>query len=68
MPRSDAIIISLQNGINNARVLSENLPQFETLGGMVPFNVVQMGENQFHRGTSGHIVIGKGKSDLAELY
>ena len=65
--KCDATIISLQNGINNARVLSENLPEFETLGGMVPFNVVQMGENQFHRGTSGHIVFGKGKTDLAAL-
>ncbi len=65
--KSDAVIISLQNGVNNARFLSEALPDFEVLGGMVPFNVVQIGDNRFHRGTSGHIVIGKGKSELARV-
>ncbi|MGO4712009.1 2-dehydropantoate 2-reductase [Bradyrhizobium sp. 2TAF24] len=52
----DAVIVSLQNGVANAPVLSRRLTQ-PVLAGMVPFNVVAMGRGRFHRSTSGDIVI-----------
>lgn len=52
-----AIVVSLQNGIDNASILQEALPRLQVLAGMVPFNVVALGEGRFHRGTDGDIVI-----------
>jgi 2-dehydropantoate 2-reductase len=54
---SDAVVISLQNGVGNASVLRERLPGRRVLAGMVPFNVVAPGPGRFHRATSGDIVI-----------
>ena len=53
----DAVIVSLQNGVGNVAVLRERLPGRRVLGGMVPFNVIALGEGRFHRSTSGDIVI-----------
>jgi 2-dehydropantoate 2-reductase len=61
----DAVIISLQNGVGNVAVLREKLPGRTVIGGMVPFNVVALGEGRFHRSTSGDIVIGKDNADTA---
>jgi 2-dehydropantoate 2-reductase len=55
--RPDALIISLQNGIGNADVLRAALPRHAILGGMVPFNVVQMDAGRFHRGTFGELAV-----------
>jgi 2-dehydropantoate 2-reductase len=54
---SDAVIVSLQNGVGNAAVLRERLPRQRVLAAMVPFNVIALGEGRFHRATSGDIVI-----------
>jgi 2-dehydropantoate 2-reductase len=54
---ADAVIVSLQNGIGNVSVLRDRLPGRRVLAGMVPFNVVARGPGQFHRATSGDIVI-----------
>ncbi len=53
----DAVIVSLQNGIGNVAVLREELPDHDVLAGMVPFNVVAMGDGHFHRATSGDILL-----------
>jgi len=53
----DALIVSLQNGIGNADVLRRALPGRTVLGGMVPFNVVQLPETRFHRGTEGSLMV-----------
>jgi len=53
----DVIVVSLQNGVGNATVLGNRLPGRRVLGGMVPFNVIALGEGRFHRATSGDIVI-----------
>jgi 2-dehydropantoate 2-reductase len=55
-----AAIVSLQNGITNPAVLHEALGGRPVLGGMVGFNVAQIGDNRFHCGTEGDIVIGAG--------
>jgi 2-dehydropantoate 2-reductase len=54
---ADAVIVSLQNGVGNVSVLREKLPGRRVLAGMVPFNVIVRGPGQFHRATSGDIVI-----------
>ena len=54
---SDAVIVSLQNGVGNTAVLRNRLPGRRVLGGMVPFNVIALGNGRFHRATSGDIVI-----------
>jgi 2-dehydropantoate 2-reductase len=53
----DVVVVSLQNGVGNVAVLRDRLPGRRVLGGMVPFNVISMGEGRFHRSTSGDIVI-----------
>ncbi len=52
-----ALVISLQNGVGNARRLREALPTHTVLAGMVPFNVVQLEGNRLHRGTAGDVMI-----------
>jgi 2-dehydropantoate 2-reductase len=54
---ADAVIVSLQNGVGNVSLLRERLPGRRVLAGMVPFNVIALGQGRFHRATSGDIVI-----------
>lgn len=54
------IAVSLQNGISNACALRDALPDRQVLAGMVPFNVLRLGQGRFHRGTSGALVIEAG--------
>ncbi|MGI9349998.1 MAG: 2-dehydropantoate 2-reductase [Rhizobiaceae bacterium] len=65
--RDSAVVVSLQNGVNNADTLRGLLPEYDVRAGMVSFNVVQMGKGRFHRGTSGKIVIEAGDPELAPL-
>ena len=60
-----AVVVSLQNGIDNATILQEELPGRTVVAGMVPFNVVALGAGRFHRGTDGEIVIDAKASELA---
>jgi 2-dehydropantoate 2-reductase len=62
---SDAVIVSLQNGIANVPVLRGRLPGRMVLAAMVPFNVIAAGEGRFHRATSGDIVIERDVADTA---
>ncbi|WGR94362.1 2-dehydropantoate 2-reductase [Bradyrhizobium sp. ISRA435] len=61
----DAVAVSLQNGVGNVPLLRERLPGRGVLGGMVPFNVVALGDGRFHRSTSGDIVIARDDADTA---
>ena len=63
---SDAVIVSLQNGVGNTAELRERLPGRRVLGGMVPFNVIALGNGRFHRATSGDIVIEQDEARTAE--
>ena len=62
----DAVIVSLQNGIGNVDALRANLPRHRVLGGMVPFNVVAIGEGRLHRATSGDIVVARDAAGTAQ--
>jgi 2-dehydropantoate 2-reductase len=55
--RQNTLVASFQNGVSNTEVLRASLPQCRVLGAMVPFNVAQIGENRFHQGTQGGIVL-----------
>ena len=55
--RSDAVVVSLQNGVGNAEVLRSQLGDRSVLSGMVPFNVVRQEPSGFHRATAGDMVI-----------
>jgi 2-dehydropantoate 2-reductase len=63
---ADAVIVSLQNGVGNAALLREKLPGRRVLGGMVPFNVIALGDGRFHRATSGDIAIERDAEGTAE--
>ena len=68
----DAIVVSLQNGVENATVLRRVLaPGHLVVDAMVPFNVVQTharGETpRFHRATSGTIQLESGLEGLRDL-
>ena len=54
---ADTVVISLQNGIDNAPRLSAALPQCCVLPGMIAFNVLQRGQGVFHAGTDGAIMV-----------
>src|SRR5262245_58262618 len=59
---ADAVVVSLQNGVGNRDVLTQQLGMGRTVvSGMVPFNVVpsrrQGQPPRFHRATSGTILI-----------
>jgi 2-dehydropantoate 2-reductase len=62
---SDAVIVSLQNGVANAATLRDRLPGRKVLAAMVPFNVIAAGEGRFHRATSGDIVIERDTANIA---
>jgi 2-dehydropantoate 2-reductase len=62
---ADAVIVSLQNGVGNVSVLRERLAGRRVLAGMVPFNVIALGEGRFHRATSGDIVIERDEAGTA---
>ncbi|MEL7125814.1 MAG: 2-dehydropantoate 2-reductase [Pseudomonadota bacterium] len=55
-----AQVISLQNGVGNADALRVALPGADVRAAMVPFNVVSRGHGQYHRATSGDIVVEAG--------
>ncbi|TPN84134.1 2-dehydropantoate 2-reductase [Mesorhizobium sp. CU2] len=69
--RPDAIVISLQNGVDNADRLRAGLPGWRVLTGMVMFNVIQSpdGEVPFHvhRASQGEVMIDAGVDGLVEL-
>ena len=63
---SDAVVVSLQNGVGNTSLLRQRLPGRVVLAAMVPFNVIAPGEGRFHRATSGDIVIEQDDADTAD--
>ncbi|KRB21420.1 MULTISPECIES: 2-dehydropantoate 2-reductase [Mesorhizobium] len=62
--RPDAVVVSLQNGVDNADKLRAGLGQRTVLAGMVPFNVVQSPDGELplrvHRASEGKVMIEDG--------
>ncbi|RUT94324.1 2-dehydropantoate 2-reductase, partial [Mesorhizobium sp. USDA-HM6] len=69
--RPDSIVVSLQNGVDNADKLRAKLPARRVLAGMVPFNVVQSLDGEaplrVHRASEGKIMVEEGVDGLAGL-
>ncbi|WP_420475856.1 2-dehydropantoate 2-reductase [Noviherbaspirillum sp. ST9] len=55
--KPSALVLSLQNGVGNVATLRNRLKDMRIVGGMVPFNVVQMADGRFHRGTEGELMV-----------
>jgi len=55
--KPSALVLSLQNGVGNVATLCNRLKEMSVVGGMVPFNVVQMEDGRFHRGTEGELMV-----------
>jgi 2-dehydropantoate 2-reductase len=51
-----AVIVSLQNGVRNVRLLRDGLPDHRVLAGMVPFNVVRPKPGHYLRASSGTLM------------
>ena len=68
--RPDAVVVSLQNGVDNAGILQAGLGRRPVLAGMVPFNVVQSPDGDLplrvHRASEGKVIVEDGVSGLAE--
>lgn len=48
-------VLSLQNGVSNAEAAQRAAPALHVVPGMVPFNVADLGDGHFHRGTEGEL-------------
>ena len=55
--KSQALVLSLQNGIGNAATLKMVLTENVVLAGMVPFNVVLTPDHRLHRGSDGEVMV-----------
>ncbi|WP_084018540.1 2-dehydropantoate 2-reductase [Mesorhizobium sp. LNHC221B00] len=69
--RPDAVVVSLQNGVDNADRLRAGLEQQTVLAGMVPFNVVQSPDGELplrvHRASDGKVMIEDGLAGLLDV-
>lgn len=69
--RPDAVVVSLQNGVDNADRLRAALPGRRVLTGMVMFNVVQSADGELpfhvHRASQGEVMIDAGVDGLVDL-
>ena len=57
--RRGASVISFQNGVSNVDTLRAKLPDFEIIGGMVPYNVAHLGGGRWHKGVAGELIAGR---------
>lgn len=62
------ILLTLQNGINNANVLGKAFPHHPVLAGMVTFNVVEINAHTFRLTTSGEIYLQKSSPSLLDVF
>lgn len=52
---TNAVVVSLQNGVSNADTLRRLLPDMTIVAGMVPYNVAHPGPGHYHKGTMGEL-------------
>ncbi|MCD2176337.1 2-dehydropantoate 2-reductase [Rhizobium sp. C1] len=60
--RPGTLILSLQNGVENAVRLSALLPTMSIVEGMVPYNVVRPTPTRFRKTSAGHVAMGRNAS------
>lgn len=55
--KKGALVASFQNGVSNVETLREALKsRFETVAGMVPYNIAALGHGRFHKGVAGDLL------------
>ncbi len=54
---TEALVVSLQNGLRNAEMLGEHIDPSRVVPAIVGFNVVSVGDGVFHSGLSGPLVL-----------
>lgn len=67
---SHAIVVSLQNGVDNVDRLTATVESRRVLAGMVPFNVIQQGDEspfRVHRASEGTVLIESGAPGISGL-
>jgi len=50
-------VVSMQNGVSNARIAQQQAPALRVWPGMVPYNVAELAPGHFHRGTRGTLAV-----------
>lgn len=50
-------VVSMQNGVSNARIAQQQAPALRVWPGMVPYNVAELAPGRFHRGTAGALAV-----------
>lgn len=66
--KPNALVISAQNGINNASALRNILPDHQVASLMVPYNVLPLEGCRYHCGTEGILVIDHAVQPIAEVF
>lgn len=61
-----AIVVSLQNGVSNSKILKAGLKTQTVYAGIIGFNVIHMPKAKFHKGTSGDILIATEAGNLVD--
>ena len=54
---ADTLVVSFQNGVGNAELAQAHAPGLRVISGMVPYNVVDLGQGVFNRGTAGSLMV-----------
>ncbi len=55
--KEGATVVSFQNGIGNKAILGQALgDRFRLVQGMVPYNVIHLGDGRFHKGVAGKLM------------
>lgn len=54
--RKDAVLLSFQNGVSNPERLREAMPGQRVLAGVVPFNIVRLGNGRWHKTVAGELI------------
>lgn len=52
-----ALVISLQNGVQNTDRLARHLSQAKVIAGMVPFNLAWLAQAHLHQGSAGQLMV-----------
>lgn len=65
--KPNAVIISFQNGVQNAAILQTTFPEHRIVKAMVPFNVLSRGEGKFHCGTEGNLAMEANIDEYADI-
>ncbi|MEX3314732.1 2-dehydropantoate 2-reductase [Sulfitobacter sp. PS-8MA] len=59
-------VVSLQDGVDNRALLADALPGVDLRAGLVPFDIMPLGQGGYHRASGGDLLIERGPIDLID--